>query len=364
MLRLFVFISLIALTACAPRAHLVFAPQKAAKLPVRAVFIATTRAREGSDYGKGRSPSPYYLRYDISVPSERQPGEISWPRTGIDPKRHFLAAARTDFSGTDTFRRDLRRALQKWPSPDREAIIYVHGFNNTFDEGLLRITQLMTDFQVAGVAVHYSWPSAGSPLGYAYDRDSLLIARDGLDALITQVRAAGAKNVVVVAHSLGSMLVMEALRQRAIANPGSVAEDIGAVMLISPDIDVGVFRTQAARIGRLPQPFGIFVSRRDRVLRLSAQLTGQSNRLGNIEDVSDVGALDVTLVDVTEFSEGKGHFTTGNSPAVIQIFRGARDIDAAFRGDPAGRTGLLPGTVLTVQNATAIILSPVAALGQ
>jgi hypothetical protein len=37
-------------------------------------------------------------------------------------------------------------------------------------------------------------------------------------------------------------------------------------------------------------------------------------------------------------------------------------LNAAFQGEQAGRPGLLPGTVLTVQNATQIILSPVTAL--
>ncbi|MCG6901729.1 MAG: alpha/beta fold hydrolase [Rhodobacter sp.] len=363
MFRLYIAILFVALGACAPRAQLVFAPNVAAGNPVRSVFIGTTRVPQGAGYSSHRSIRPSYLRYDIAVPPLRLPGAIDVPRKAtIDPQTQFVATGRTIYPDPGAFRRDLRLALNRRAGADREAVIYVHGFNNTFDEGVLRITQLAEDFELPGVAVHYSWPSAGNPLGYAYDRDSLLISRDGLETLIRDVRAAGARRIILVAHSVGSMLIMETLRQLAIAEPGSAARIIDAVILISPDLDVELFRSQAARIGKLPQPFGIFVSQRDKVLSLSARLTGQRNRLGNVQSIEELADLDVTVVDVTEFSTGAGHFTAGSSAAVISIFGRAGALEAAFSRDSAGRTGLFPGTVLTVQNATSIILSPVTAL--
>ena len=361
--RLFFLVLIVGLAACTPRAQLVFAPQAALENPTRSVFVSTTRAPKAGGFGGKRATESSYSRYDIAVPPVREPGAINTPRGNkIDTQTQFVASGRSVFPDASAFRGALRTALNQRAGHEREAVIYVHGFNNTFDEGVLRITQLAEDFDMPGVSVHYSWPSAGNPLGYAYDRDSLLISRDGLESLIRDVRAAGARRVILVAHSVGSMLIMETLRQLSIAEPGSAARDIDAVILISPDIDIELFRSQAARIGQLPQPFGIFVSRRDRVLSLSARLTGQRNRLGNVKNIEDVADLDVTVVDVTEFSTGAGHFTAGSSAAVISIFGRAGALEAAFAGDSAGRTGLLPGTVLTVRNATGIILSPVTAL--
>jgi hypothetical protein len=56
------------------------------------------------------------------------------------------------------------------------------------------------------------------------------------------------------------------------------------------------------------------------------------------------------------------HFTLGNSPLLIQILGQSAQLDETFQTDRAGRSGLLPGTVLTVQNATQLILSPQLAL--
>lgn len=359
--RLALMLCLVALAACTGRARISYLPDAPVAAGVREVFIATTRKIENGQLGAGRSEVPHYLRYEISIPPERTPGAIPIAGRKTDPATQFFARDIDLFPRPKDFEQSLRRSLR---TRDGVAVIYVHGFNNTFDEGVLRITQLAEDFQFPGVAVHYSWPSAGSPVGYAHDRDSALFARDGLEELIRLVKRAGAREIVLVGHSMGALLSMEALRQMAIARPGSVARMVDGVVLISPDIDVDVFRAQVRRIGTLPDPFGIFVSRRDRVLQLSARLSGQKNRLGNVDEVERVKDLKVTIVDVTEFSTGVGHFTPGTNPLLIRLFAGAGALADAFRGDRAGRTGLGFGTVLVVQEAVQVILSPVQVLAR
>ena len=121
--------------------------------------------------------------------------------------------------------------------------------------GRRRTPELGHDLKVQGVLVHYSWPSRANALGYVYDRDSALFGRDGLEVLIRDVEAAGARNVIVVAHSMGGALVMETLRQMAIAGDRHSLERIRCVILMSPDIDLDVFHEQAVKIGKLPGPF-------------------------------------------------------------------------------------------------------------
>jgi len=358
---------LILLAGCTPRAALIPAPEgaEAPGAEIRRVYVGTTRARDAAGrFGAERADTLSYGRLDISVPPMREAGSVVWPDGPPDPQTDFLVADSLALSGPSAFRADLTRALQERPPNAREAVIYVHGFNNRFADGILRIAQLSRDFDLPGVAVHYSWPSAGTPLGYVYDRDSAMIARSGLATLIAETRAAGARRIILVAHSMGGMLAMEAMREMALARPGSVARDIEAVLLISPDIDIEVFRSQARQIGALPRYFGIFVSKRDRALRLSARITGRSERLGNVGSVDRVADLDVTVFDLTDFSRGVGHFTAATSPAVIQIFANMRGLDTAFQTDSSGQAGLLPGTVITIQNATEIILSPVAGITQ
>lgn len=335
-------------------------PPETAVGEVSSVFVGTTRALgpEGI-YNSGRSEVMQFARYDVAIPPERTAGEIKYPKgKKLNVQTDFLTTAQVQYPTGTRFRGDLAKALDQ---NGREAIIFVHGFNNTFTEGLYRIAQLHHDLKLPGVAVHYSWSSAAQPLGYAYDRDSVMFARVGLEALIRETVTAGATKVTLVAHSMGGYLTMEALRSLAIRD-GRVMPQVSGVVLFSPDIDVDIFRMQAKEIGILPQPFLIFGSGRDRVLRLSALITGQQGRLGSLTDVSRLADLEVTYLDVAAFSTGAGHFVPGTSPALITLMGSITQVEEAFGGDVSGRTGLLPGVVLTVRSATRIILRPVGEL--
>lgn len=355
--RIILTLCLTVLMACAPRGTLTLAPVSAAG-SVTQVFVGTTRAVEDGQFGTKRSEVVQFARFDVSVPAVRTAGEINWPpRLGKpDPKRHFLTTDVKIYAGESGFRGDLSAELAQH---NGEAVIFVHGYNNNFSEGLYRVAQFAHDLDLPGAVVHYAWPSAAEPLGYVYDRDSALFARDGLETLLDEVAAAGATKILLVAHSMGAGLTMEALRQAAIRGNSATRARLSGVILISPDIDVDVFRAQAHAMGGLPQPFVIFGSDRDRFLRLSAQLTGQEERLGSLSDISRVADLDVTFLDVGEFSKGAGHFTLGDSAALLLLLERIGDISGAFERDRALRLGLVSGVVLTVQNATQIVLRPV-----
>ncbi len=347
----------VCLAGCVDRAVLADLPTEAVAKDVVPIFTATNRSLEASLPGDGRSDEVVYSRIDVSVPPDRVPGAIATPTRGAaNPVTDFLVADETSFGGATGFRKAVSRALRKLPASERDVLIYVHGFNNNFADGVLRMAQLSHDLNVRGLPLHFSWPSSANPLGYVYDRASALYSRDQLEDFIRLVQVPEARRVIVVAHSMGGFLTMEALRQMEIRAPGRVHRDIDGVVLLSPDIDIDVFRTQAAEIKRLPSTFVIFQSENDRALGLSARLTGLKDRLGNIADKSRISEFDITLVNVTEFSSGLGHFSPGSSPDLIRILANADAIDTAFSGGDSGRTGLLPGTVITVQNLTELVL--------
>lgn len=352
---------LLTIAACTPRPVLAPFPQDAPLGKTTKVFIATNRAIGPFGPGPRRSDVMSYAQTTIAIPPQRSPGQIVTPRRrAADPNVDFLVAGQRHLAGARDFETALRREIQSRPASKRDVLIYVHGFNNTFAEGVLRMAQLTHDLDLNATSVHFAWPSAANPLRYDRDRGSALFSRDALEGVIASANRAGARRVVIVAHSMGGFLTMETLRQMDIAKPGRVVSDVHGVVLISPDIDVAVFRTQALRIKKLPNVFAIFVSERDRALRLSARLTGEPNRLGTLNDPSEIADLSVTLINVSQFSSGDalGHFVPGTSPELIEILSRVADVESAFSADAAGRTGLLPGSVLTLQNVTQFVLSP------
>ncbi|WP_223634625.1 alpha/beta hydrolase [Rhodobacter sp. TJ_12] len=359
-----IFFALVLLVAsCAPRGELAFIAQAPGDL--LPVFVGSTRGLDpetGAEFGYERSETLQLARFDVSVPPQRAAGDLRYPLKGrrIDPLTDFAIAGVQDYPTTAGFRADLRHSLAQ---SHGDAVVFVHGFNTNFAEGLYRLAQLGEDFDLPDTMVHYSWPSRGHVLGYAYDRDSALFARDGLQKLLDQMRRAGARRILLVAHSMGSALSMETLRQMALSGDQDTLSALSGVVLISPDIDVDVFREQARSVGRLPQPFLIFTSEKDKALLLSSRIAGEAARLGNLEDVARVADLKVTLIDVGAFSTRDGHFDVANNPALIKLLTNTGQVAQILEGEQASRTDLASGVVMTVENATEIILSPITALG-
>lgn len=359
-MRAALFALVFVLTACAAREQADFVQGPTPGAIRQPILVATTRAPDPNQPVPGwdRSATVGFGRYVVSIPPEREPGSIERPRgrTAPDPARDFMLAEVQPLTGA-AFESAIRAALSEQPPTQREAVIFVHGFNTAFVEGVYRAAQLKYDLQLPGAMLHYSWPSLGAPLAYVHDRDSVLFARDGLVQMLHRVRAAGAPRIILVAHSMGSQLVMEALRTLALTGDPAMAA-IGGVVLISPDIDVELFRQQVTDIGRLPTPFLIMTSQRDRVLQLSARLSGETARLGNLADAAPVAGLGVTLIDVSAFSEGAGHFTAASSPSLLHMFDQLGAVHAALDEGSDGSLPLLPATILTLQNTTQVILQP------
>jgi len=353
----------LSLAACAPRPTVVLTPGASA-IPgnrIEKVFFATTRNEETRGrFGDKRIYDPRFGRVDVSIPRDHTPGKLEVKAGTPNPAKDFAIASEARFAGANEFRARLAAALKKRPKGQREVVLFVHGFNVNFAEGAFRLAQLVDDFGITGVPVYFSWSSAANVLGYEHDRDSALFARDALQKVIVDARQAGAESILLVSHSMGAFLSMETLRQMAIQDPGWPRRAVNAVVLISPDIDVSVFKSQAWRMGKLPQPFIMFVSNKDRALQLSAWLSGEKNQLGNIRNVDQVKDFPVTVFNVTKFSKrgDLNHFVIGNSPALIQLFKNAGSVNTYMQDDPSGRTGLFPGTVLAVQKATEILLEP------
>ena len=62
--------------------------------------------------------------------------------------------------------------------PKRRALVFVHGYNNRFDDAVFRFAQLVHDTNAAVVPVLFTWPSRANALSYGYDRESAGLSRD------------------------------------------------------------------------------------------------------------------------------------------------------------------------------------------
>jgi esterase/lipase superfamily enzyme len=306
-------------------------------------------------------PRVWFSRIDVAVPPDRRAGTLAYPsaRDRADPETQFLVTGGGRFAGAAGFRRAIEEDLASRGPDDRNIILFVHGYNYSFAEGVYRNAQLSHDLQLPGIHAHFSWPSRMKPYAYSGDRDGALYSRDGLVetiALLDQVRGRG--RIVLVAHSMGAQLLMEALRQLAITGRRDVIARLDGVVLMAPDLDLRLFRSQVRAIGPLPRPFVIVTSARDRGLQLSALISDEPLRLGNIPDARPVADLDVIVMDTGAFDTGYGHFNVADSPALQKILVGLRDMDWTLPEQGAVRPGLIAGAISRVEQAVQVVLSP------
>lgn len=327
MTRLLITVFFVAIvTGCAPRGavQLVADPvPAAAEATVQPVFVASNRmalVENGVQFGPARSDRTHFARLDISIPPVHVPGRIEWPESQpADPMQHFVVTSAARYGTQSAF----LNALSDQPGGRDEVILFVHGYNVNHAEAAYRLAQIAHDFEATVPVISFSWPSEGHPRGYVYDRDSVIYSRDALENLLLDLTGSGRK-VLLVAHSMGSQLVVETLRQMSIGGRGAALRHLSGVALISPDIDPEVFVRQARRIKPFPQPFMLAVSARDRVLGLSAWLAGQPRRLGAITSGDGLEGLPVQIVDLTPFTglRAGGHDAAFTAPRAIALLRG------------------------------------------
>ena len=101
----------------------------------------------------------------------------------------------------------------------------------------------------------------------------------------------GARRIDIVAHSMGTWVTMEALRQLALSGDRDLGGKLGDVVLASPDIDVDVFKSQMRRYGKPDRPFFLMLSADDRALKLSGIIAGNRPRVGDYGDPADLAEL-------------------------------------------------------------------------
>lgn len=303
--------------------------------PKVTMLVATTRAPDANPgvLFSGERGQPAYAEITVSMPpdSKRKPGEVQWPsRLPGNPETDFVTT-KVEKLNRDQAVKLFHNAVQKVPK--RRVLVFIHGFNNRFEDAVYRFAQIIHDSHADVVPVLFTWPSRGSLFAYGYDRESGNYSRDALESLLQSLaRDPAVGEVSILAHSMGNWVTLEALRQMAIRN-GQIPPKIANAMLAAPDVDVDVFQKQITEMtGRRPR-FTLFVSQDDRALAVSRRVWGSTARLGAIDpDVepyrTELAKDGITVLNLTKLKSDDrlNHGKFAESPEVVQLI-GSRLIE-------------------------------------
>ncbi len=287
------------------------------------VFVVSTRMDENSGANEMRPDGPTYSLQILSAPPNHRPGQIERPMFGAaDPSKHFVEVSRRDLD-EESFRNELATNISGRIGSNRDVLVYVHGFNTSYDDARFRLAQIVEDGRFGGVPVLFTWPSSNGLLSYEAARESATASRDALANLLQDLsEVPDIGKIHILAHSMGTWLTMEALRQRAIAGSPDLDGKLGIVMLAAPDIDLSVFREQLAKLDA--SHVTILISASDRALSLSQTLAGDRPRVGALDprraaDRAVLARLGVKVYDLSGKSTGLiGHDTYADAPDVVR----------------------------------------------
>ncbi len=203
---------------------------------------------------------------------------------------------------------ELSRRLEK--APRKEVVIFVHGYNNKFDDAAYSTGNICRFLGADFVCVILSWPAGGTSgflFGYNVDRESGEFAVADMRKAIRAIgETKGVAKVHIIAHSRGTDVAASALQQLGIASYATKSSlgqslKIGNIILASPDIDVDVAAAKILTIASDPDlPYGstsrpkgvfsqgdlhltIYSSPNDKALELSGLLFGSVIRLGQLD---------------------------------------------------------------------------------
>jgi esterase/lipase superfamily enzyme len=245
----------------------------------------------------------------VRIPSSHRPGELGsplWRRllTGVDdrlrvePARVLAEAA---------FRAEVQSFLARLDPADRNVLVFIHGFNTTFDDAARRAAQLGHDLKVPGVTAFFSWPSQGSTSAYLTDQ-SAMEASEGLlaDFLVKVSTLADPGRVHLIAHSMGNRGLLRAMHRATTQAALRSGTRFGQIFLAAPDVDVHLFRQLASIYPQVSERTTLYVADEDKAFSALAWVTS-GVRVGGAPPVVVMPGIDTVRV------RGTGLFRIGHS---------------------------------------------------
>ena len=282
--------------------------QQFSKVPV---FYATDREPTGDKApykfysGERSSAGLRFGRCLVTIPKIHEIGEIERPswwslEFGEDQEKHIILKE-IDPLSEDGFFSQLN--LEARLADKQEALVFIHGYNTSFDEAVLRAAQVAYDVSFKGIPILYSWPSTGSLLGYWADGDNNAWSVPHLEHFLEELAQQNCWDKIhIIAHSMGNRTLTKSLIALARKNPQKRL--FGQVILAAPDVNAKEFvQDIAPLIRQTADNVTLYASSKDKALVASQQFNkvpraGEGGK--NLVVVETIETVDASSID-TDF---------------------------------------------------------------
>ncbi|BBU58744.1 hypothetical protein KU6B_50090 [Mameliella alba] len=250
------------------------------------VYYATDRARSGDShparfYGGERGDRLELGIATVTIPNIHVAGQVEKPSIWrlefrANPSKHILLKS-VEPVDPDSFYGRLQDEFEE--DGQRDLLVFIHGYNTSFEYAAQRTAQVVHDMGNGTVPVLYSWPSRDTTIGYNADAAVVRLSGRRLARFLEDlVLRSGARSINVVAHSMGNRALTDALEIMALrrdARPGD-QPILDQVMFAAPDVDAELFGAMAGTFAPLAQRMTLYASSTDWALVSSGKLHGSA----------------------------------------------------------------------------------------
>jgi esterase/lipase superfamily enzyme len=289
------------------------------------VYFGTRR-----NFNNTNKPAEYYGKSDdtlkygvttVTIPEHRRPGKTDGRgmcrfapgrlHCGVNPT-NSVTVARVAPKESDKWLQELAAVVDSGGNRV-DALVFVHGFNNSFADAMTRAAQLSYDAGFKGVVLSFDWTSRNELLDYMEDETNAERSVPDFGRFLRRViDSTGARRIAIVAHSMGTRLVSYTVRDLQSAG---MQLSLGPVIFAASDIDSAVFIDQYARkVQSTTRLMTLYASTKDRAILASDRLVHHAPRVGSGPptiislhgiDYIDASAVDTDLIGHGYFAENK-----------------------------------------------------------
>ena len=254
-----------------------------------------------------------YGTCDVSIPWDHVPGTLDPPVSIFliriepeTPEEHVVLLKRESLEEQPFFAA-LDARLEA--SPQKECFVFLHGYNNSFDDSAKRTAQLWYDLKFPGAPIFFSWPSQGNRAGYTFDENNAEWAQADFERFLQELHArTKVKRIHIIAHSMGNRILARTLER--FAARGALAGEkckIQEIVLAAPDIDAGTLRRIAPDFTQQKPRVTLYASKNDAALQASWSFhdyprAGDTTR--GIVCVAGMDSIDASLLDTSLDTHG------------------------------------------------------------
>ncbi|MCS6715890.1 alpha/beta hydrolase, partial [Proteus terrae] len=244
----------------------------------------------------------------VTVPDIHIKGEIErpekrwkfWKNTTENINQHIVIHT-IDLMNKDEWKLSLQKE-----SAEKEGLLFIHGYNCSFDDAIYRAAQLKFDLKFSGLTFCFSWASKAQVESYTVDEATIDWSTTHLEEFIDLItEELKLSKLHIIAHSMGNRALVDVIKQW-----NGRQDKVHTIVFAAPDVDSDKMKNTSAYFNVF-ENVTLYSSTNDIPVNISTAVH-KYQRAGNSTPplvMEHADTIDVSKIKKPLFSLGHSYYT-------------------------------------------------------